>query len=124
MLDSRMPGVHQAGMAAMVHLLRTVCSRRQAGEDERGSFRVIRCMTLNMYAGRHASREALTRMAALYNQWRLVLACDTQWRLITWRANAHSGNCIPMIGLGYRRNMLVMAVCDILHTAMWRSLHL
>ena len=75
-----------------------------------------------MYAGRHASREALTRMAALYNQWRLVLACDTQQRLLTWRANAHSSICIPVVG--YRCNVLVMAVCAMLHTTVWRSLHL
>ena len=116
-LSSRTPG-----MAAMVHLLQTTCSRRQAGEDERGSFRVIRCLTLNMYAGRHTSREALTKMAALYNQWRLVLAYITQQRLLTWRANAHSSICSPVVG--YRCNMLSMAVCDILHTAVWRSLHL
>ena len=96
-------------MAAMVHLLRTTCSRRQAGDDERGSFRVIRCLTPNMYAGRHASREALTKMAALYNQWRLILACVTQQRLLTWRANAHSSICSPVVG--YRCSMLSLAVC-------------
>ena len=117
-----MLGSHTPGMPAMVRLLRTTCSRRQAGEDERGSFRVLRCLTLNMYAGRHASREALARMAALYNQWRLFLTCDTQQRLLTWRANAHSSIYIPSVG--YRCNMLVMAVCDLLHTVVWRSLHL
>ena len=121
-LISEVLGSHTPGMAAMVNLLRATCSRRQAGEDERGSFRVIRCLTLNMtlYAGRHASREALAmaRMAALYNQWRLILACDTQQRLLTWRANAHSSICI--LSAGYRCNMLVMAVCDMLHTTVTR----
>jgi hypothetical protein len=104
-----------------VRLLRTVCSRRQAGEEERGNFRVVRCLTLNMYAGRHASREALVRMAALYNQWRLVLTCSTQQYLLMWRANAHSSGCSPVVG--YRCSMLSMAICDVLHTATWQSLH-
>ena len=121
-LVSDVLGSGTPGMRAMVQLMRTTCSRRQAGEDERGSFRVLRCLTLNMYAGRHAARETLARMAALYNQWRLFLACDMQQRLLTWRANAHSDICIP--GVGYGCNMLVLAVCDVLHTSVWRSLHL
>ena len=113
---------HTPGMAATVHLLRATCSRRQAGEDERGSFRVVRCLTLNMYAGRHASRAALTKMAALYNQWRLILTCMMQQRLLIWHANAHSSICDPIVG--YRCNVLSLAICDVLHTAVWRSLHL